>query len=103
MPPSRLGGAAINSALTLTPNELMHGGTRPVLPCTSTSVAYLIEGCSARFAPLDEEGRLIALCELMSLAHQPGEPIDALVSRYELGRRRPREEGGGGDRSNTSS
>ena len=72
----RLGGAARQMANQMTPDELQNGGNG-VGP-----VQLLINGLSENFAPFGEEASLRSISELTNFHRQPGEAIDALISRF---------------------
>ena len=53
-------------------------------------VSFLLHGLCARFAPLDEEGRLKAAQDLLTFHKKPHETIDSLLSRFEIVRAKAR-------------
>ena len=88
---TRLTGAAREAVRTMTIHELKYGGTRDGI--AYDPVAYLLVGLEQRFAPLDEEQRLVALTEFLAFKRHHGESIDDFLSRYQIIRSRARMEG----------
>ena len=58
-------------------------------------VTFLLSMLAANFAPLGEEQRLQAIAELMQFRREPGETIDALLSRFMAIRHRAAQGGQG--------
>ena len=87
----QLGGVTREYARALTPQELSHGGI--VNGVQVDPVTYLLSQLQTRFAPFEEEIRLCAMTEMVSVARRPGEDIDQLLTRYELVRARAASEG----------
>ena len=87
----RLQGTAREYARMINPNELMHGGIQNGVHVDP--VTYILAGLHARFSPLEEESRLTAMTEMMAFARRPGEPINSVLSRYEIVRQRAALEG----------
>ena len=89
-----LSGAARELVRNLTLQEMTEGGVdadgNRVDP-----VSYILNLLASHFAPLGEEARLAALCELMRFNRRPGEPIDALLSRFLTTRHRAASGGAG--------
>ena len=87
----RLGGAAREMAIMVSPQEMMMGGVQngnQVDPVT-----YILTALHARFSALEEESRLTCMTEMLAFARRPGENINALLARYETVRQRANVEG----------
>ena len=88
---TRLYGAARDAVRSMTIHELKYGGVRDGI--AYDPVSYLLVGLEQRFAPLDEEQRLVALTEFLAFKRHHDESIDDFLSRYHIVRARARMEG----------
>ena len=77
----RLTGDAKDLAISLSFQELTQGGIvgQPV-----DAVTYLLAQLASQYAPLGEEQRMQAMCELFHFKRKPNEPIDRLIARFRL-------------------
>ena len=87
----RLGGAAREVVRDITADEMMNGGV--IHGQQLEPVTYIVAGLQMRFAQLDDESRLAAMTQLLAFQRLHGENINAVLSRYDMVRRRARHEG----------
>ena len=76
----QLGGAARNLVRNMSYQDMTVGGMLDGVQVDP--MTFLISHLAAHFAPLGEESRLTAMTELMQFQRNPGEAIDALLTRF---------------------
>ena len=79
---SSLGGAARDVARTITPQEILFGGTLYGQQVDGVTLIY--DALATRFGPMAEDTRFHALHEFEQFRREPHERIDDLLSRFDL-------------------
>ena len=77
----RLKGSAKILGRHMQTHELLHGGI--VNGVQVDSVTLLIHALQQRYAPMQEESRLVALTNIMTFGRRHGERINDLLTRFE--------------------
>ena len=91
---SRLGGSAGDMCRGMSMQELTVGGPHPNTGAPLAPIAYILAGLQHSYAPFQEEQSMAFMMAYTGFRRAQGEPMDDMLSRFDMVARRANEEAG---------